>query len=152
MTDNAKQAWSDVGERFASWGQRVADRYKDAARTEDEEAEAKREIERVAREVIDGVSRGVTAIGGTLRDQEATDELKSAVSALGDAITATVNEATEGIRSRGAGSGGDTATAAPEGDVESTGEPADAAPAGDAESDAGAVEAQPDEEGDEPAP
>jgi len=144
MTDNAKQAWSDVGERFASWGQRVADRYKDAARTEDEEAEAKREIERVAREVIDGVSRGVTAIGGTLRDQEATDELKSAVSALGDAITATVNEATEGIRSRGAGSS--------EGEAGSSGGDAEAT-AGDAEgaaSDQGpAVE---DEAGDDPAP
>lgn len=152
MTDDAKQAWGEVGEKFASWGRRVVDRYEGSARTEAEEAETKREIERVAREVIDGVTRGVTAVGGTLRDQEATEELKSAVSALGDAITATVNEATEGIRSRGAGSGGDTASVAPEGEAGSASEPADAAPAGDAESGADAVDAQPDEEGDEPAP
>jgi signal transduction histidine kinase len=99
MTDEAKQAWGDVGEKFASWGRRVSDRYKESEHSEAETEETTRELQRVAREVIDGLSRGVTAVGGTLRDHEATEDLKAAVSAIGDAITATVTEATEAIRS-----------------------------------------------------
>jgi hypothetical protein len=99
MTDEAKQAWGDVGEKFASWGRRVSDRYKESEHSEAETEETTRELQRAAREVIDGLTRGVTAVGGTLRDREATEDLKAAVSSLGDAITATVTEATEAIRS-----------------------------------------------------
>jgi hypothetical protein len=107
MTESAKQAWSDVGEKFTSWGRQVADRYEkdgpaDAAAT----AESQRELQRAARELVDQLSRGVAALGGTLRDDRANKELMQAVSAIGDAISATVNEATEGLRSGGA-SGGD---------------------------------------------
>jgi len=120
MTDEAKQAWGDVGEKFASWGRRVSDRYKESAHTEAEKEETTRELQRAAREVIDGLTRGVTAVGGTLRDHEATEELKSAVGALGDAITATVTEATDAIRSSKAkpSDAGDTAAATePEADA-----------------------------------
>ena len=107
MTENAKQAWNDVGERFTTWGRRVADRYKEAGGTEPAQAEeAQRELQRAAKELIDELARGVTAIGDTLRDEQARRELGDAVSAIGDAITATVNEAAEGIR-RGSGSGKD---------------------------------------------
>jgi len=99
MTDEAKQAWGDVGEKFASWGRRVSDRYKESEHSEAETEETTKELQRAAREVIDGLTRGVTAVGGTLRDREATEDLKAAVSALGDAITATVTEATDAIRS-----------------------------------------------------
>ena len=99
MTDEAKQAWGDVGEKFASWGRRVSDRYKESEHSDAETEETTRELQRVAREVIDGLTRGVTAVGGTLRDHEATEDLKAAVGALGDAITATVTEATDAIRS-----------------------------------------------------
>ena len=99
MTDEAKQAWGDVGEKFASWGRRVSDRYKESEHSDAETEETTRELQRAAREVIDGLTRGVTAVGGTLRDHEATEDLKAAVGALGDAITATVTEATDAIRS-----------------------------------------------------
>lgn len=99
MTDDAKQAWGDVGEKFASWGRRVSDRYKESEHSEAETEETTRELQRVAREVIDGVTRGVSAVGGTLRDHEATEDLKAAVGSLGDAITATVAEATDAMRS-----------------------------------------------------
>ena len=100
MADSAKQAWSDVGEKFGSWGRRVADRYREAGSTEAGEAEeTQRELQRAAKELMDELSRGFTAIGATLRDDQAKKDLTDAVSAIGDAITATVNEATEGIRS-----------------------------------------------------
>ena len=102
MTENAKQAWGEVGEKFSSWGRRVADRYHRSGSTETADAdEAERELTRAMKDLFDELARGVTAVGATLKDDEAKHELSEAVNALGDAITATVNEATEAIRSKG---------------------------------------------------
>ena len=93
MTESAKQSWGEVGEKFSSFGRRIADRYHQSGSTETADAdEAERELKRAMKDLFDELSRGVSAVGGTLKD---------AVSALGDAITATVNEATEAIRSKG---------------------------------------------------
>ena len=102
MTDGAKQAWGEVGDKFSSWGRRVADRYHQAGSTEAADAdEAERELTRAMKELFAELSKGVSAVGGTLKDDQAKKELSDAVSALGDAITATVHEATEAIRSKG---------------------------------------------------
>lgn len=101
MTKDAKQAWGDVGEKFSSWGRRVADRYHEKGSAEPTAADdAERELKDAAKELIDELSRGVSALGDTFRDDQAKKELTDAVSAIGDAITATVNEATEAIRSK----------------------------------------------------
>ena len=34
MTKDAKQAWGEVGDKFSSWGRRVADRYHAAGSAE----------------------------------------------------------------------------------------------------------------------
>ena len=105
MTESAKQAWGEVGDKFSSWGRRVADRYHQAGSTEVTDAEeAERELKRAMKELFAELSKGVTAVGGTLRDDHAKKELSDAVTAIGDAITATVNEATEAIRSKGGSS------------------------------------------------
>jgi hypothetical protein len=102
MTESAKKAWGEVGEKFSSWGRGVADRYHATGSAEEANAdEADRELKRVAKELFDELSRGVSALGGTFRDDQAKKELSDAVSAIGDAITATVSEATEAIRSKG---------------------------------------------------
>ena len=102
MTDGAKQAWGEVGEKFSSWGRRVADRYHEAGSAETKDAdEAERELKRQMKDVFDELSKGVSAVGATLKDDEARKDLSDAVSAIGDAITATVTEATEAIRSKG---------------------------------------------------
>lgn len=109
MTESAKQAWSDVGDKFSSFGRRVADRYREAGTDQAADAEeSQRELQRAAKELIDELARGFSAIGATIRDEEAKRDLGDAVSAIGDAITATVNEASEGIRSGRSGSAGGT--------------------------------------------
>lgn len=127
MTESAKQAWSEVGDKFSSFGRRVADRYREAGTDEAAESEAsQRELQRAAKELIDELARGFSAIGGTIRDEEAKRDLGDAVSAIGDAITATVNEASEGIRSgRSSGSGGAEGSQGPAktGGSESPGDP-----------------------------
>jgi hypothetical protein len=78
----------------------VTERYRAAGEAASGEGEeSKRELERAAKELIDELSKGFTAVADTLRDERARKDLGEAVSAIGDAITATVDEATSGLRS-----------------------------------------------------
>ncbi len=81
MTENAKQAWGEVGEKFTSWGRQVADRYRGSGAKGNQ------------------LTRGFSALSDTFRDGEARHELTDAVSSIGDAITATVDETAGAIRS-----------------------------------------------------
>jgi hypothetical protein len=129
MADSAKDAWGDVGEKFSSWGRRVADRYREAGSSEEEVQESQRELLRVAKDVVDELARGFTAVGRTFRDDEANHDLQDAVSAIGDAFTATVNEATEGLRSgRSNQAGGDAGGPEDSEDSEDSEGPEDATP------------------------
>jgi hypothetical protein len=109
MAANAKDAWNEVGERFGSWGRRVADRYKESQPGAGETAqEAQRKLEEAARQLSEQLNRAFTAVGDTLRDDQAKADLREAVRALGDAVGATVAETGDAIRRRvgstGAGS------------------------------------------------
>jgi hypothetical protein len=99
MTDSAKDAWTKVGERFSSWGRRVADQYKEGGGTETPQ-ETQRKLQDAAREVSDQLNRAFTALGDTLRDDQAKRDLRDAVGAIGDAVAATVNEAQTAVRER----------------------------------------------------
>jgi hypothetical protein len=101
MTESAKQAWGEVGERFAAWGQRVADRYREAEGSPDGARASANDFETNAKELIDEIGRGVTAFTRTLKDDEANRELNAAVGAIGEAVKATVEEARQGMRPGG---------------------------------------------------
>ena len=89
------EAWNEVGDRFATWGRRVAERYKEAGGAASEAArEGQRTLEDAARDVTDALDRAFTALGDTIRDDDAKQDLKEAVRALGDAISVTVSETT----------------------------------------------------------
>lgn len=99
MSESAKDAWRDVGDRFATWGRRVAGRYQEERSAGSAEAEeTERELQHAAKDLVDEIARGVSALGDTLRDEEARKELAEAMNAVGDAISATVNETSEAIR------------------------------------------------------
>jgi hypothetical protein len=119
MTDSAKDAWSNVGDRFSSWGRRVADRYKETGAETPQDTQ--RKLEEAARQLGDQLNRAFTALGETLRDDQAKRDLRDAVGAIGDAVAATVNEAGASIRERVAGSGPPTPPGRPH-------EPTDEAP------------------------
>ncbi len=103
MPDAAKDAWNDVGERFSSWGRRLADRYKETVGSDATPQEAQRKLEEAARELGDQLSRAFTALGDTLKDDNAEQDLRSAVGAIGDAVAATVTEAGAALRRVGQG-------------------------------------------------
>ena len=101
MTDDARQAWNEVGQRFSSWGNHVAERYKEVGSVAGETAhESQRKLEEGARELSEQLNRAFTALGDTLRDERAKTELKDAVRALADALAATVTETGQAIRRR----------------------------------------------------
>ncbi len=107
MADSAKDAWTNVGERFSSWGRRVADRYKEAGGGETPQ-ETQHKLEEAAREVGDQLNRAFTALGDTIRDEQAKQDLREAVGAIGNAVAATVNEAGTAMRERFGQSGSST--------------------------------------------
>jgi hypothetical protein len=119
MTDSAKDAWTNVGDRFSSWGRRVADRYKETGAEMPQDTQ--RKLEDAARELRDQLNRAFTAFGETLRDDQAKRDLRDAVGAIGDAVAATVNEAGAAIRERLGDSGSPTSPEHPD-------EPTDEAP------------------------
>ena len=96
-----QDAWSEVGERFASWGKQVAERYKESSGSAREAAkESQRRLEEAAHDITDVLDRAFTALGDTIRDESAKNDLKQAVKALGDAVAVTVSEAGEQVRRR----------------------------------------------------
>ena len=110
------EAWNEVGERFASWGRHVAERYKESSGSARESAqESQRKLEDAARDITDALDRAFTALGDTIRDERAKDDMKQAVRALGDAVSVTVAETTERIR-HGVGSSSPDPTGDPKDD------------------------------------
>jgi hypothetical protein len=96
-----QEAWNEVGERFASWGRHVADRYKESTGSAREAAqESQRKLEEAAHDITDALDRAFTALGETIRDENAKSDLKDAVKALGDAVAVTVSDAGAQIRKR----------------------------------------------------
>ena len=96
-----QDAWSEVGERFASWGKQVAERYKESSGPARETAkESQRKLEEAAHDITDVLDRAFTALGDTIRDETAKNDLKAAVKALGDAVAVTVSEAGDQVRRR----------------------------------------------------
>ncbi len=100
--ENAKQAWNDVGERFSSLGRRLSGHYREAGGAGRATVEgSQRKLEEAAREIGNEIGRAFSALGETINDDDAKKDLKSAVSAIGDAVTVTVSEAGKAVRSRG---------------------------------------------------
>jgi hypothetical protein len=94
-----QDAWGEVGERFTSWGKLVAERYRGASETTREAAqESQRKLDDAVRDVTDVLDRAFTALGDTIRDEHAKEDLKLAAKALGNALTVTVTEAGEQVR------------------------------------------------------
>ncbi len=94
MSD-AKQAWDEVGERFAALGRHVKERYDANVAFGDDQ---KDQVSDALRNLTDALDAGFTAIGDTLRDPAMRDDLKGAGAAMADALTTSLNEVAEEIK------------------------------------------------------
>jgi hypothetical protein len=100
MGQSAKDAWNEVGERFASLGRHLSDHYKEAGSGESAK-ETQHKLEEAARQIGNQLDQAFRAIDGTLRDADAKRDLKDAVGAIGSAVSATIDDAGNAIRRRG---------------------------------------------------
>jgi CHASE3 domain sensor protein len=99
MAYRSKDAWNQVGERFASFGRHLSDRYRQTG-SDDNANEAQHKLEEAARQIGNQLDRAFSAIDETLRDAEAKKDLKDAVGAIGTAVGATIDDAGTAIRRR----------------------------------------------------
>ena len=98
-----RTAWEDVSERLTGWGRLVAERYRTsepAAATTEATPTTDRKLDETARDLGDQLNRAFTALGDTLRDEAAKEELRDAMTAFGDAMSLTVSEAADQVRRR----------------------------------------------------
>jgi len=101
MAGEAKDAWDQVGERFADLGRKLSDHYKrQEGATSQSTDEAKRKIDDAIRTVGEHVDRAFTSLGETIRDPETKDTAQKAVRSLGDALDKTFADVSEAIRPR----------------------------------------------------
>ena len=77
------EAWNEVGDRFATWGVAAsATRRCKGGRQARRPGKASARLEDAARDVTDALDRAFTALGDTIRDDDAKQDLKEAVRAL----------------------------------------------------------------------
>jgi hypothetical protein len=101
MAGSSKEAWDEVGDRFATFGRALAARYKQleqerGATTEED----KRKIEEAFSTITRQLDQAFTSLGETIRDPSAKDDLKQAARSVGDALGVTFQEVSGEIRKR----------------------------------------------------
>lgn len=106
MAESSKQAWEDVGERFASFGRMVAEHYKQRGeeRGTPTTEEDRRKLEEALATITRQLDQAFTSLGDTFRDPEAKDGLKQAARSVGDALAITFTEVGAEVRKRVGGS------------------------------------------------
>ena len=77
----SKEAWEQVGEQFAALGRRLR------------EAPDKAAVEDALQGLAGAVDRIVDTVSGAVRDPGFKEDVRNAARSLGDALTATVDEA-----------------------------------------------------------
>ena len=70
MGEHTKDAWNEVGERFASWGRRLTDHYRESG-SEESVQDAQRKLKEAARQIGNELDRVFSAMDDTFRDQQA---------------------------------------------------------------------------------
>lgn len=106
MAESSKEAWDEVGERFATFGRAIAARYKQleqerGATTEED----RRKLEEALQTVTRTLDQAFTSLGDTLRDPNAKQGLKDAARSVGDAFGVTFSEVSAEVRKRVARTG-----------------------------------------------
>jgi DNA-binding ferritin-like protein len=106
MAESSKEAWDEVGERFAVFGRALAARYKQleqerGATTEED----RRKLEEAMQTVTRTLDQAFTSLGDTIRDPNAKQGLKDAANSVGTALGVTFSEVSEEIRKRVRSSG-----------------------------------------------
>jgi hypothetical protein len=94
-----KRAWDEVARRFSEVGRKVGEQYQklgDEAPRSAEPTGAK--VGDAVRDAVEELDRALTSVGDALRDPEAKESLRQAVSSFGGALEATFTEVGEELK------------------------------------------------------
>jgi hypothetical protein len=92
---DAKQAWSEVGERLSALGLKLKFHTEEELSSDDDTTAASN-----AEKLKKSISEFFDAMGDAARDQAVRDDAKSVASAFGAAIDATIEEAKKAFKSK----------------------------------------------------
>ncbi len=99
MAESSKEAWDEVGERFAVIGRALAARYRqlelERGTTTEED---KRKVEEALSTITRQLDQAFTSLGDTIRDPGAKDGLKQAARSVGDALAISFSEVSDEVR------------------------------------------------------
>ena len=98
--DETKRAWNDVGEGFEKLGRIISERYKELGEQRDSHAAAPNEsvVGDAIRQATDELDRAFTALGDTLRNDDARAHVRDTGRKLSEALKVTLTEAGDEIR------------------------------------------------------
>jgi hypothetical protein len=94
-----KRAWDEVATRFSEVGRKVGEQYqKLGEETPASAAATGAKVGDAVRDAVDELDRALTSVGDALRDPEAKETLRQAVSSFGGALEATFTEVGEELK------------------------------------------------------
>jgi hypothetical protein len=97
--DDSKKAWQEVSRRFAQLGTTIREhsrRLKDGQETAAQEGRGR--MEEALQSATEQLDLAFTALGDTLRDPAAKEQIRAAGRSLGDALETTFTEVGDEIR------------------------------------------------------
>ncbi len=92
--DEVKQAWKKVGDEFSALGLKLELHFEEERSDDDQETTA------MVKRLVDLVEDAFESVAEAAKDEAVRDDVRRAAGAFADAITVTVGEAGEEIRSR----------------------------------------------------
>jgi hypothetical protein len=94
-----KRAWDEVARGFSEVGRKVGEQYRKLGEEAPASAEAAgAKVGDAVRDAVDELDRALTSVGDALRDPEAKESLRKAVSSFGGALEATFTEVGEELK------------------------------------------------------
>ena len=98
--DETKRAWDEVGEGFAKFGRIISEQYRHLGeeRASGPSAAEEAGVADAVRRATDDLDRAFTALGGTMRDDEAREHMRETGRKLTDALKVTFAEVSQEVR------------------------------------------------------
>jgi hypothetical protein len=93
-----EKVWTEVGERFASLGRLLRQRYQEEA--ERMAADRPTGVEHSLHHLADALDEVFSSVGETVRDTAVAEEARRAARSLGDALSATFEDVDAGLHDR----------------------------------------------------
>jgi hypothetical protein len=94
VTDDTKQAWSEVADQFSGLGLKLKLHLEEALKARPDDETVKKALE----ELRDSLDRAFTAVGDAVKDPAVKQDVVDVASSLREALSTTFSEASDDLR------------------------------------------------------